>query len=88
MVLGISSVVKRHHVGPQASLSSTPRLPPHLSMLVLHHPQVFPLKFPLVPTLKLPNNVEPQEAFAAIEPSDDLIPQDDFEQFLEFIHHT
>ena len=41
-----------------------------------------------VPTLKLPNNVEPQEAFAAIEPSDDLIPQDDFEQFLEFIHHT
>ena len=43
---------------------------------------------PDVPTLKLPNNVEPQEAFAAIEPSDDLIPQDDFEQFLEFIHHT
>ena len=43
---------------------------------------------PYVPTLKLSNNVEPQEAFAAIEPSDDLIPQDDFEQFLEFIHHT
>ena len=45
-------------------------------------------EFLIVPTLKLPNNVEPQEAFAAIEPSDDLIPQDDFEQFLEFIHHT
>ena len=45
-------------------------------------------EFLSVPTLKLPNNVEPQEAFAAIEPSDDLIPQDDFEQFLEFIHHT
>ena len=41
-----------------------------------------------VPTLKLPSKEEHQEAFAAIEPSDDLVPQDNFEQPLEFIHHT
>ena len=42
--------------------------------------------FTNVVTLKLPVNVEPQDkAFVAIEPSDDLVPQDDFEQFQEFI---